>query len=167
MSIEKNRNLMVEQIKRLRGQITEDKSYDATQTMYNSAIKIRKEIARLVKHYDSMKTSYDASVKNYAKNNLKEYKKIISKAFKGDKITSLGDKIRITFKDKYKYKFNNRVSTKAAQFGSVLNKIPKVGGKQPMQVTNSESNFSNDLRWVELGFTNQFLKVKPLPKRPF
>jgi len=42
-----------------------------------------------------------------------------------------------------------------------------VGGKQPMQVTDAESNFRNELLFVELGLTNQFLKVKALPKRPF
>jgi len=161
MSIEKNRNLMVEQIKRLRGQITEDKSYDATQTMYDSAIKIKKEIAKLVKHYDSMKTSYEASVKNYSKNKQKEYLDIVSKAFSEDKVTSRGGKIRITFKDKNKYR----------SYGQILNKIPKDGGKQPMKISDAKSNTHGEISSVELVFTNQFLKstlkLKTLPAKPF
>ena len=51
MSIKKNRDLMVEQIKRLNGQLNEDRAYDTTQVMYKGAIEIKKEITRLLKKY--------------------------------------------------------------------------------------------------------------------
>ena len=91
----------------------------------------------------------------------KEYLDIVSKAFSEDKVTSRGGKIRITFKDKNKYR----------SYGQILNKIPKDGGKQPMKISNAKSNTHGEISSAELVFTNQFLKstlkLKTLPAKPF
>jgi len=163
MSIEKNRDLMVEQMKRLRGQLNEDTAgLDATQIKYKDAIQIKKEISKLVKEYDKLKSEYETSVKNYSKNKQSEYYDIVSKAFSGEaKVTSRGGKIRITFKDKNKYR----------SYGEILNKIPKDGGKQPLKVSDAKGNTYGEISWVDLVFTNQFLKsalnLKTLPANPF
>jgi len=163
MSIQKNRDLMVEQMKRLRGQLNESTAdLDVTQGKYKDAIQIKKEISKLVKEYDKLKSEYETSVKNYSKNKQSEYYDIVSKAFSGEaKVTSRGGKIRITFKDKNKYR----------SFGEILNKIPKDGGKQPLKVDNSKQNTYSEIAWVDLVFTNQFLKkalnLKTLPATPF
>tara|TARA_Y100000817_G_scaffold277150_1_gene239103 strand:- start:103 stop:561 length:459 start_codon:yes stop_codon:yes gene_type:complete len=152
---------MVEQIKRLNGQLNEDRAYDTTQVMYKGAIEIKKEITRLLKKYETAKASYEASVKDYSKNKQKEYLDIVSKAFSEDKVTSRGGKIRITFKDKNKYR----------SYGQILNKIPKDDGKQPMKISDAKSNIHGEISSAELVFTNQFLKstlkLKTLPAKPF
>ena len=125
---------------------------------YNKAYHVLKTIDKLQNEYDDLKAEYEKAVVVRSKDALKEYVDILSKAFPEDKITSRSGAIRITFKNANQYR-----ST-----GEILAKIPKVDGKQPVKGHYAKSNSYGELAWVDLVFTNQFLKstlnIFQLPK---
>ena len=125
---------------------------------YNNAYHVLETIAKLQNEYSDLKAEYEKAVVVRSKDALKEYVDIVSEAFPEDKVTSRSGIIRITFKNANQYR-----ST-----GEILAKIPKVDGKQPMKGHYAKSNSYGELAWVDLVFTNQFLKstlnIFQLPK---
>jgi len=125
---------------------------------YNKAYHVLKTINKLQKEYGDLKAEYEKAVVIRSKDALKEYVNIISEAFPEDKITSRSGVIRITFNDPTQYRSTNEI----------LVRIPKVDGKRPMKGHYAKSNSYGELAWVDLVFTNQFLKstlnIFQLPK---
>jgi len=115
---------------------------------YNKAYHVLKTIDKLQNEYDDLKAEYEKAVVIRSTDALKEYVDILSEAFPEDKVTSRGGTIRITFNDPTQYRSTNEI----------LVRIPKVDGKRPMKGHYAMRNDFDEMAWVELVFTNQFLK---------
>ncbi len=125
---------------------------------FNKAYHVLETISKLQNEYSDLKAEYEKLIVVRSKDKLKEYVGILTTAFPEDKVTSRGGIIRITFKDKNQYRSTSLI----------LSKIPKVDGMQPMKSSNAKRNSYGEIGWVDLVFTNQFLKstlyIFQLPK---
>ena len=115
---------------------------------YNKAYHVLKTINKLQKEYGDLKAEYEKAVVIRSTDALKEYVDILSEVFPKDKVTSRGGTIRITFKNPTQYRSTN----------DILARIPKVDGKRPMKGHYAKRNDYDEIAWIELALTNQFLK---------
>ena len=118
------------------------------ESQFDKAYHVLETISKLQNEYSDLKAEYEKLIVVRSKDKLKEYVGIISTAFPEDRVTSRGGIIRITFKNKNQYWSTS----------SIVSKIPKVDGKQPMKSSNAKKNSYGEIGWVDLVFTNQFLK---------